>query len=89
MMNSPGKLEHLKVLLVSVTIAFISVFLYSVWKNMLWLYFYMLLSVSCCCIGPLVLILVHIALSPEHQTGAGTSKTIVEMDTFRTMLMVS
>ncbi|XP_015126178.1 sorting nexin-25 [Diachasma alloeum] len=87
MMDSPRKPQHLKVLLVSVLIVLISISLFSLWKNMLWLYCYILLSISCCCIGPLVLILVHIALSPEHQTGAGTSKTIVEMDTFRTMLM--
>lgn len=56
--------------------------------TLVWFYFFGLLTVSCCFLGPLVIILIHVALSPNHQTGAGTAKTVIEMDAFRTMLMV-
>lgn len=49
---------------------------------------YLVLTCSCLLIGPLIMILINIALSPKHQTGSGTVKIIAEMDAFRNMLMV-
>jgi len=34
------------------------------------------------------MILINIALSPKHQTGSGTVKTVAEVDAFHNMLMV-
>ncbi|KAH0554738.1 sorting nexin-25 [Cotesia glomerata] len=56
-------------------------------RNLFSLFVYLLLTLSCSVIGPLVIILIHIALSPKHQTGMNTFKTTVELDAFRTMLM--
>jgi len=51
-------------------------------------YLYVILTCSCLLIGPLIMILINIALSPKHQTGSGTVRTTMEMDAFRNMLMV-
>ncbi|RLU16238.1 hypothetical protein DMN91_011998 [Ooceraea biroi] len=50
-------------------------------------YLYVILTCSCLLVGPLIMILINIALSPKHQTGSGTVRTIAEMDAFRNMLM--
>ncbi|KAG7200932.1 hypothetical protein KM043_003293 [Ampulex compressa] len=54
---------------------------------MLWCYLYGVLTISCFMLGPLVIVLINIALSPKHQTGSGTLKTIAEADAFRNLLM--
>ncbi|XP_020288174.1 sorting nexin-25-like [Pseudomyrmex gracilis] len=48
---------------------------------------YIVLACSSLLIGPLIMILINIALSPKHQTGSGTVKIVAEMDAFRNMLM--
>ncbi|KAL6259029.1 hypothetical protein P5V15_008952 [Pogonomyrmex californicus] len=48
---------------------------------------YLILTCSCLLIGPLIMILINIALSPKHQTGCGTVKTVAEVDAFHNMLM--
>ncbi|XP_043269106.1 sorting nexin-25 isoform X2 [Venturia canescens] len=75
-----------KILLVVLLITF-GIYLILKSDTLVWFYFFGLLTVSCCFLGPLVIILIHVALSPNHQTGAGTTKTVIEMDAFRTMLM--
>lgn len=49
---------------------------------------YVVLTCSCLLVGPLIMILINIALSPKHQTGSGTVKTVAEVDAFHNMLMV-
>lgn len=49
---------------------------------------YTVLACSSLLIGPLIMILINIALSPKHQTGSGTVKIVAEIDAFRNMLMV-
>lgn len=49
---------------------------------------YIVLTCSCLLVGPLIMILINIALSPKHQTGSGTVKTVAEVDAFHNMLMV-
>ncbi|KAI4487636.1 hypothetical protein M0802_011992 [Mischocyttarus mexicanus] len=57
------------------------------WNGMLWCCFYGLLTIFCLLIGPLVVMLINIALSSKHQTGVGTVKTIAELDAFHNLLM--
>lgn len=66
----------------------LSVFTILYWNGMLWCCFYGLLTVFCLLIGPLVVMLINIALSSKHQTGVGTVKTLAEMDAFHNLLMV-
>lgn len=73
---------------VAITSGVVSIALVLAWRNLFSLIVYLLLTLSCSVIGPLVIILIHIALSPKHQTGISTLKTTVELDAFRTMLMV-
>ena len=68
-----------------VVISFLLVF----WNNLLWILSFGFLTLSCVLLGPAIVIMIHIALSPKHQTGRGTTKTIAELDAFRNMLMVS
>ncbi|TGZ32525.1 sorting nexin-25 [Temnothorax longispinosus] len=48
---------------------------------------YIVLTCSCLLVGPLIMILINIALSPKHQTGSGTVRTVAELDAFHGMLM--
>ncbi|XP_015608529.1 sorting nexin-25 isoform X2 [Cephus cinctus] len=57
------------------------------WYDMAWCSIYGSITIWCCLLGPLLVILIHIALSPRHQTGLGIGKTVAEMDAFRNMLM--
>ncbi|XP_034948844.1 sorting nexin-25 [Chelonus insularis] len=66
---------------------FVLLLLLLFYKNIGWICFYGILTIPCGLIGPSMIILIHIALSPKHQTGGGTSKTTVELDAFRTVLM--
>ena len=68
-----------------VTIFFLLIF----WNNFLWFLSYGFLTLSCLLLGPAIIIMIHIALSPKHQTGRGTTKTVAELDAFRNMLMVN
>lgn len=67
-------------------IASLAVLLY--WPGLIWYYFYGFFTFSCCLFGIFAVIQVHIALSPKHQTGLGTAKTVADMDAFRNMIMV-
>lgn len=58
------------------------------WNNLLWCYFFGLLTISCFFLGCLIVIFINIALSLKHHTTATTSKTIAEMDAFHNLLMV-
>jgi len=58
------------------------------WTYVQCCFLYIVLTCSCLLIGPLIMILINIALSPKHQTGTGTVKTIAEVDAFHNMLMV-
>lgn len=58
------------------------------WNNLLWCYVFGVLTVSCFFLGCLIVIFINIALSPKHQTGATTIKTVAEMDAFHNLLMV-
>ncbi|XP_053998110.1 sorting nexin-25-like isoform X2 [Hylaeus anthracinus] len=57
------------------------------WNNLLWCYVFGVLTVSCFLLGCLIVMFINIALSPKHQTGAGTLKTVAEMDAFHNLLM--
>ncbi|XP_043593314.1 sorting nexin-25 isoform X2 [Bombus pyrosoma] len=57
------------------------------WNNLLWCYFFGLLTISCFFLGCLIVIFINIALSLKHHTTATTSKTIAEMDAFHNLLM--
>ncbi|KAG5313810.1 PREDICTED: sorting nexin-25 isoform X1 [Acromyrmex echinatior] len=57
------------------------------WTYVQCCFLYIVLTCSCLLIGPLIMILINIALSPKHQTGTGTVKTIAEVDAFHNMLM--
>lgn len=57
-------------------------------NSMLWWCIFLLMTLSCCVVGPLIVVLINVALSPKHQTGIGTTKTVTELDAFRNMLMV-
>ncbi|EFN64146.1 Sorting nexin-25 [Camponotus floridanus] len=48
---------------------------------------YLILTCACLLIGPLIMIMINIALSPKHQTGSSSVRTITEMDAFHNMLM--
>ncbi|KAL6439937.1 hypothetical protein ACFW04_004151 [Cataglyphis niger] len=48
---------------------------------------YVILTCSCLFVGPLIMIMINIALSPKHQTGSSSIRTITEMDAFHNMLM--
>ncbi|XP_018344114.1 PREDICTED: sorting nexin-25 isoform X2 [Trachymyrmex septentrionalis] len=50
-------------------------------------FLYIVLTCSCLLVGPLIMILINIALSPKHQTGSGTVRTVAEVDGFHNMLM--
>lgn len=80
--------ETKKIYFISAGVGILALISVCLWRNMMWVYMFGLLTISCCFIGPLVIILIHIALSPKHQTGAGTAKTVMELEAFRTMLMV-
>lgn len=67
-----------------VIVSFLLIFL----NNLLWILSYGVLTFTCLLLGPLIVIMVHIALSPKHETGRNTNKTIAELDAFRNMLMV-
>lgn len=58
------------------------------WSYVQCCYLYVVLTCSCLLVGPLIMILINIALSPKHQTGSGTVRTIAELDAFHNMLMV-
>lgn len=58
------------------------------WNNLLWCYLFGILTISCFFLGCLIVMLINIALSPKHQTGATAMKTIAEMDAFHNLLMV-
>ncbi|KAK0159034.1 hypothetical protein PV328_009966 [Microctonus aethiopoides] len=79
--------ETKKIYFISAGVGILALISVCLWRNMIWVYMFGLLTISCCFIGPLVIILIHIALSPKHQTGAGTAKTVMELEAFRTMLM--
>ncbi|XP_051160953.1 sorting nexin-25-like isoform X1 [Leptopilina boulardi] len=66
-----------------VIVSFLLIFL----NNLLWILSYGVLTITCLLLGPLIVIMVHIALSPKHETGRNTNKTIAELDAFRNMLM--
>lgn len=83
------KPESQKIILASVIIGFFATGLFSEWKNLLWLFVFVLLTISCCFIGPSIVMLIHVALSPLHQTGTGAAKTIAEMEAFSKLLMVN
>ncbi|KAG5318461.1 SNX25 protein, partial [Acromyrmex heyeri] len=57
------------------------------WTYVQCCFLYIVLTCSCLLIGPLIMILINIALSPKHQTGTGTVRTIAEVDAFHNMLM--
>ncbi|XP_033339532.2 sorting nexin-25 isoform X2 [Megalopta genalis] len=57
------------------------------WNNLIWCYIFGVLTISCFCMGCLIVIFINIALSPKHQTGAGTLKTVAEIDAFHNLLM--
>ncbi|XP_018044280.1 PREDICTED: sorting nexin-25-like isoform X2 [Atta colombica] len=57
------------------------------WTYIQCCFLYIVLTCSCLLIGPLIMILINIALSPKHQTGTGTVRTIAEVDAFHNMLM--
>ncbi|XP_003700301.1 sorting nexin-25 isoform X1 [Megachile rotundata] len=57
------------------------------WNNLLWCYVFCVLTVSCFFMGCLIVMFINIALSPKHQTGTGTIKTVAEMDAFHNLLM--
>ncbi|XP_012279765.1 sorting nexin-25 [Orussus abietinus] len=84
---SPTPKNDSKMFLLVTLCASVSLIILFYWYNMLWCFFYGSLTISCCFCGTLLVVLIHIALSPRHQTGAGTAKTIAEMDAFRNMLM--
>lgn len=58
------------------------------WSFLQYCYLYIILTCSCLLVGPSIMILINIALSPKHQTGSGAVKIIAEMDAFHNMLMV-
>ncbi|XP_076663978.1 sorting nexin-25 [Andrena cerasifolii] len=66
-------------------IPFVTAFFY--WNNLLWCYVFAVLTVSCFFLGCLIVMFINIALSPKHQTGAGTPKTVAEMDAFHNLLL--
>ncbi|XP_076660798.1 sorting nexin-25 [Halictus rubicundus] len=57
------------------------------WNNLIWCYIFGVLTISCFCMGCLIVMFINIALSPKHQTGAGTLKTVAEIDAFHNLLM--
>ncbi|XP_014481725.1 PREDICTED: sorting nexin-25 [Dinoponera quadriceps] len=57
------------------------------WSHVQYCYLYVVLTCSCLLVGPLIMILINIALSPRHQTGSGTVRTIAEIDAFHNMLL--
>lgn len=71
-----------------VTLAVTSLSIVMNWSYIQYCYFYVVLTCSCLLIGPLIMILINIALSPKHQTGAAAVRTVAEMDAFHNMLMV-
>lgn len=73
---------------VCVILAVISIAVVMDWNYVQYCYLYVVLTCSCLLVGPLIMILINIALSPKHQTGSGTIRTIAEMDAFHNMLMV-
>lgn len=75
-----------QMIIISIGICSIA-FLY--YTDDLWFVLYLWLTIFCLCLGPLVVILINIALSPKHRTGLGTTKTIAEIDAFNNLLMVS
>ncbi|XP_043483350.1 sorting nexin-25-like isoform X1 [Leptopilina heterotoma] len=81
-------IEHQKMLPpVIIGLIVIVSFLFIFLNNLLWILSYGVLTFTCLLLGPLIVIMVHIALSPKHETGRNTSKTIAELDAFRNMLM--
>ncbi|CAL7949365.1 unnamed protein product [Xylocopa violacea] len=66
-------------------IPIITAFFY--WNNLLWCYVFGMLTISCFFLGCLIVMFINIALSPKHQTGTTTIKTIAEMDAFHNLLM--
>ncbi|CAK9801081.1 Sorting nexin-25 [Anthophora plagiata] len=66
-------------------IPLISVFFY--WNNLLWFYVFGVLTIFCFFLGCLIVMSINIALSPKHQTGVSTIKTVTEMDAFHNLLM--
>ncbi|XP_015429731.1 PREDICTED: sorting nexin-25 isoform X2 [Dufourea novaeangliae] len=57
------------------------------WNNLLWCYIFGVLTISCFFLGCLIVMFIYIALSPKHQTGSGTLKTVAEIDAFHNLLM--
>lgn len=75
--------------MVSISILYIPIvtaFFY--WNNLLWCYILGVLTVSCFLLGCSIVMFINIALSPKHQTGTGTLKTVAEIDAFHNLLMV-
>lgn len=81
-------LENCKFILTSVIVGLFAIGLFSLWKNLLWLFVFILLTTSCFFIGPSVVMLIHVVLSALHQTGGGSEKTLAEIEAFSKLLMV-
>lgn len=73
---------------ICVTLAVISMGIVMDWSYVQCCYLYIVLTCSCLLVGPLIMILINIALSPRHQTGSGTVRIMAELDAFHNMLMV-
>ncbi|KAF7998611.1 hypothetical protein HCN44_011019 [Aphidius gifuensis] len=80
-------LENCNFILTSVIVGFFAIGLFSLWKNLLWLFVFILLTISCFFVGPSVVMLIHVALSTLHQTGGGSEKTVAEIEAFSKLLM--
>lgn len=70
-------------------LAVISLGIVTGWTSVQCCCLYVILTCSCLLIGPLIMIMINIALSPKHQTGISSVRTITEMDAFHNMLMVN